>query len=91
MTNRGEEEPAPCDKTPLIMRKRKSPDTQAQDKDIQVLEMVNATLHTLTGSAVAKRSDNITAYCQYLEHEFRAIQESDPRYFRYVQDRKSVV
>ena len=66
-------------------RKRKSPDTQAQDRDLQMLEAINCTLRSLTESTAVKQQDHITAYCQYLEHELRAMEQVDPQYFRFVQ------
>lgn len=84
----GEEGETPCDVTPPLPtpsgRKRKSPDTQVQEKEMEMLETVNATLRSLTQN-VATKHNSITSYCQYLEHEFRAMEASDPRYFRYVQ------
>ena len=67
-------------------RMRKSPDAQAQDRDLQMLEAINCTLRSLTEStAVKQQQDHITSYCQYLEHELRAMEQLDPQYFRFVQ------
>ena len=66
-------------------RKRKSADTQAQDRDLEMLEAIKCTLSSLTESAAVKQQDHITSYCQYLEHELRPMEQLHPRYFRFVQ------
>ena len=54
-------------------------------RDLQMLEAINCTLCSLTESTAVKQQDHITSYCQYLEHELRAMEQIDPQYFRFVQ------